>query len=74
MTIRRADIDVVHVHADDMFFTIVESYRNHDGLKPVYTMLCEDAHGSPIKVQSNLHAEEINKTFDYDVIGLLHDH
>lgn len=68
MIIRPTEINVVHVHDDDQFFTIVQSYRNYDGIEPVYTIIQEDAHASPIVVQSNKKGLAVNEYFKHDIV------
>jgi hypothetical protein len=68
MIIRPTDINVVHVHDDDQFFTIVESYRKYDTIEPVYTIIQEDAHGSPIVVHSNKSGSSVNEYFKHDIV------
>jgi len=68
MIIRPTDINVVHVHDDDQFFTIVESYRKYDTIEPCYTIIIEDAHASPLVVKSNMGAQAVNEYFKHDIV------
>jgi hypothetical protein len=68
MIIRPVNTKVIHVHEDDQFWTVVRSYRNYDGIEPVYTIIQEDAHASPVIVQTNKKASAVNEYFGHDII------
>lgn len=71
MIIIPAKVDVIHVHDDEFLYTVVESYRNYDGIDPVYTIIREDAHASPVVIQSNKKAQAVNEFFKQNIIKFL---
>ena len=73
MIIRKANINVIHVHDDELFYTVVQSYKNYDGIEPCYTIIREDAHATAPLVESNKSAGYVNEKFGHDVISLLNE-
>jgi hypothetical protein len=67
MIIRPTEVRVVQIHEDDRFWTVVQSYKNYDTIEPVYTIIEEDAHGSPIVVHSNKKASAVNEFFKHNI-------
>lgn len=68
MTIKPVNTKVIHIYEDENFWTVVQSYRNVDGIEPVYTIIQEDAHASPLVIQSNKKGLAVNEYFGRDVI------
>jgi hypothetical protein len=73
MIIRPVNQKVIHIHEDDNFWTVVQSYRKYDGIEPVYTIIHEDAHASPVMVQSNKKAQAVNEYFKHDIITFFNE-
>jgi hypothetical protein len=73
MIIRKTSIDVVHVHDDERLWTVVQSYKSYEGVKPCYTIIREDAFASAPYVESNKSAGYVNEKFGHDVISLFNE-
>ena len=68
MIIRKTNVDVVHVHTENDFWTIVRSYHPQVGETPTYTAINERAAG---KTEPYITTREgLKKMFDHDVISL----
>ena len=72
MIIRKTNIDVVHVHEEDKFCTIVRTYKKYEGVIPQFTIIYENAHAQ--NVEPYVTTEEgLKKMFNYDVVSLFED-
>jgi len=72
MIIRKTSIDVVHVHQEEQFCTVVRTYKKYDGIKPQYTIIYENA--SAQNVEPYVTTEEgLKKMFNYDVVSLFEE-
>ena len=71
MIIRKTNVDVVHVHTEKDFWTIVRSYHPQTGNNPTYTAINERAEG---KTEPYITTREgLKKMFNHDVISLFEE-
>tara|TARA_R110002110_G_scaffold143355_3_gene332149 strand:- start:525 stop:740 length:216 start_codon:yes stop_codon:yes gene_type:complete len=71
MIIRKTNVDVVHVHTEKDFWTIVRSYHQQTDNNPTYTAINERAEG---KTEPYITTREgLKKMFNHDVIALFEE-
>ena len=72
MIIRKTSIDVVHVHQEHQFCTIVRTYKKYEGITHQYTIINEN--DSPQNMEPYVTNQEgLKKMFNYDVVSLFED-
>tara|TARA_R110002051_G_scaffold305166_1_gene374960 strand:+ start:417 stop:704 length:288 start_codon:yes stop_codon:yes gene_type:complete len=72
MIIRKTKEDVIHVHEENQFCTIVQTYRDYDIRDPEFTIIYEKGQhtGSPSIEPYVTTKEGLIKLFNYDVASL----
>jgi len=66
--IRKANIDVIHIHEDDSLWTVIRSFSKN---KPKsYTLIHEYSNNEQITNPTKITPEQLMDLFNYDIISL----
>tara|TARA_R110000824_G_scaffold157486_1_gene330938 strand:+ start:647 stop:862 length:216 start_codon:yes stop_codon:yes gene_type:complete len=71
MIIRKTNVDVVHIHTENDFWTIVRSYHPQTGKIHTYTAINERGEGKTDPYITT--REGLKKMFKHDVVSLFEE-